>query len=304
MSSVYADLVVPDLSIDDLLQHRTLDWARQQLERLRDEPDLGPAWREAQLLGLDRSAGPDQIPRRACGVSWHLAPVAGLGFARDDYLETVPPRGRAGADPSTPGPVDAAWSVRYRRRAGEIAAVRHAAHTTVGTGELALAAAVDLHATACFDFPQGYRRRLAHVLAYEASLRAGSHKPYQRHFPALIGGTVHQLRSSLERLPLADTFSVLINLTATLREAATYENLTGTAHPDLGARVSAAAAKTSLLTGQLATATDHRRLTLHRDARDALTALRVELDRTGDITYTGCTIFPAWGLLADADSYA
>lgn len=303
MSAVYADLVVPDLTVDDFLQHRTLSWVEQHLRAVRDQPHLGPLWSDAEFLGLDHSASFDHVPRQACGVSWQRAPIAGIGFAREDYLEpTAPPdptdAGLIGRDAS-----DATRRARYRRRAPEIAAVHHATRVSNGGDGLPLVAAIDLQGTARFDFRQGYRRRLAHVLAYEASLRAGSHTPYRRHFPALIEGTVHQLRTSLDRVPMSDAFSVILNLTATLREAATYQDAIGTAHPDLGMELTAADAKTTLLTGQLAKAADRRRLTLHSDARRALTALWAELARTGDIAYTGATLLPTWGLLADADNY-
>ena len=294
MSVVYADLVVPRLGLTDALERVPLATVRDRLTAVRAVAGLGRTWATAELVALDRGASAEQEPRSRYGVSWRLAPLAGVGFASEDYRESEPPVGAADSP---------AARARYGRRAPEIAAVRSAALVPAGPSAVELTAALDLRASLRYDLVQGYRRRLAHLLAYEASLRAGSLAPYDDRVALLGAVSPGELLAALPEPGEPSAFSVTLNVLAALREVASYQEGTGEPHPQLGRRLDGPGELGESLARRLSAATEARRGRLHADARIALTALTVELERVGVVSYTGGTIYPTWGLLADPDSY-
>jgi hypothetical protein len=260
------------------------------LAPIAHEIGLAEVWAGAEPIGLTASfyvGGPPRMgqPGGVFGVSLAWAPLAGIGFYReDDYVTEVPV-----IDPSM-SPIQRALLRKYEAqlreqaslRGPEVLAVRLLTEGAAGRLPFPVTAALGFQSSWVHDFRAAYIRRLAYGLGFEASLRAGSLQPYEALYPVLIDGTAAELRNALPPPDAALSFSVLLNLRGVLDAVSAYERDHEGPAPRLSGRAVDAAAKRTLLSNQLARAAEARKLPLHNEGQLAVDALLAESQRLSD----------------------
>jgi hypothetical protein len=203
-------------------------------------------------------------------------------------------------DPRTPPLARAVAqdSVRLAERGSRIRRPRLDAIRRVVALDQAAAASVplgtviDVRATWEFDFLEAFRRRLAYALGFEASLLAGSPRPYLELEALLVSDSLAGLRAYLPPASARTAFSIHLNLLARLRAALA---------ADLP--VVDAAEKDAVLSAGLHTAAERKQADLTSDAQVAVRAVLAELDvfLLRPLPYSPHP--PLWGSLAPSSAY-
>lgn len=293
MTAFYGDLIVPD--VDPVLaaaEYRSADLAAglAMLAPIAQEIGLADVWVSAEPIGLTTSFYPGGPPRMGqpggvFGASLAWAPLAGIGFHREDNYVTELPV----IEPSMSLIQQAILRKNESRlreqasiRGPEVLVVRLLTKAAARRLPFPVTAALGCESSWIHDFRAAYLRRLAYGLGFEASLRAGSLKPYETLYPVLIGGTAAELRNALSPAEAALSFSVLLNVLGVLDAVSAYERDNEGPAPVLSGRAVDAGAKRALLTEQLARAAEARKLSLHDEGQLVVDALVVESRRLSD----------------------
>jgi hypothetical protein len=325
MTAIFADVVVPE--IDPLVAARRYPAGdlRTVLEGLREvalDVGVGEVWSGARVAGTDRGEGPPGAAPGVVGVSLAFACLVGAGFWRErDLPAEVPPAPpapgggpggeAAGGTGSEATPLREAVARKLRESAAagarlrgpQVDAVRRVAAAASGRAPFPLRAALDVRGTWLYDFVEAYRRRLAYALAFEASLTAGSLRPYGERLPALLAGGLPELIDATPGAADPLAFSVVLNLLRILDGALAYEAATGRSHPDLPGPVRAGEPKRAFLRERLLAAAAARQEHLHADGRVAVQALLEELELMRQEQRRYDAQPPLFGTLAGSSAY-
>lgn len=264
----------------------TAEEAGALLRRTQDPALVDDArWGAATLVGTGfrmdgdnpRGLGLHHILYLRAGITWSVAPAAGLGFSHeagtmgDEYREVL------------------------RARASERRLVEAISEYCQGIHGLPVAAEVDAIGEWREDFAISYRRRIAYALGFHASLRAGSRACFEVRDAPLILGTAAELDVAARGSDAFEAFSLRLNLLARLRRAIAHERRHGAPHRAVAGAVHARREKEDLLEGRLAEASEQVARRLHADGQLALRTLLRHLRAERDEGAWQVDIAPVWG---------
>lgn len=295
----FGDLIVPDMSIVEATERFTAAQAQAGLAQLgpvAEQLRLSELWTQLQWAGTDREQFPAPAGTRI-GTSIAFASVAGAGFWQPEpFSEASAEQLRARAGSSTPA------RVRYERQMDAIrqrdqqrAALRRIVAAAGTVAPFSLRALLSIDGAREYTFGEGYVRRIAYLLAFEASLNAASLAPFNDRLVALVSGTPDELYHAFPPVETPAAFSIYLNVSAYLDGLVAHESDMGEPHPLAGASIRALDAKRRLLAEGRAAAAQAREPRLHADARLALHALDQELELVQRVGLRFEAMPPLWG---------